>query len=156
VPDPDTSDSTAVRVAELGLAGVVGPALIGALATVLSSSAGDADDGDASPAPPSVAAVSVSSPVGSFTVRCPMTFTFTGSIDVASGEGIVVYRWLRTDGFGGSTLAGDRQTARAAGPGTITVVDEWTPSVPSGQVSRTATLQVLEPRNLRSAPGASP
>jgi hypothetical protein len=122
--------------------------LIGVIITVLVK---NSDDGGGSD-PARVAAVSLTAPVRSFRLKCPFTFSFDGKIDVEGGTGNVVYRWLHSDGFGGPTSLGDRKQVAVGGPGSVTVTDEWTPNVPFGDVARTATLEVLEPRNLRSEP----
>jgi hypothetical protein len=138
-----------VSAAKITVIGSIAVALIGGAVAIYTNK----DDGGDPPADPvRVAGVSVETDVSSFTVRCPITVTFTGTLDVESGTGDVVYRWLRSDGFNQPTATGDRQRVAVAGPGSVTVTDEWTANVPVGDVARTVTLEVLEPRNLRSEP----
>ena len=138
-----------LSAAKITAASVVPVAVIGLIGTIITVRLNSDDDEDA-PAAARVASVSLTAPITSFGSRCPFTLQFVGTIDVESGTSEIVYRWLRSDGFGGQTQNGDRQRASADGPGSIRVLDEWTPNIPVGEVARTATLEILEPVSLRS------
>lgn len=98
----------------------------------------------------SVAGATLTSPALQFYSRCRTTFSLTATIDVEGGTGPIVYRWLRSDEFENPTLASDRRVTQVDGPGSVVVTDEWTPTIPKGDVSRTTTLEVLEPEAVRS------
>jgi hypothetical protein len=135
--------------AKIAAAGTLGAALIGGVVAVYTSRA---DSPEPTPALVRVARVELSADVGTFSARCPITIDFTGRIDVESGTGEVIYRWLRSDGFMEPTSVGDRETVAVDGPGTVLVTDEWTANIPVGEVARTNVLEVLEPRNMKSEP----
>lgn len=136
--------SEACAVAKITLIGTLGAAVIAGLVT----QAGDDPEAE----PERVAGVTLSSQIGTFAVRCPVTIVFEGTIDVEQGTGEVVYRWLRSDGFNQPTTAGERQRIAVDGPGSVTVTDEWIANVPVGDVARTTTLEVLQPGNVKSDP----
>ena len=97
-----------------------------------------------------VADVQLSSTVGEFYVRCPTTIRFEGKISVDRGNGAVSYRFRYSDGFNNPEQTGPIQQVQFDGPRTADVTFDWTPSIPSGRVSRTVTLEVLDPASLRS------
>lgn len=101
---------------------------------------------------PHVAEVQLSSTIGQFNVRCPTTVRFDGEISVDRGSGAVSYRFRYSDGFNNPEQTGPVQEASFDGPRTATVTFDWTPTIPSGRVSRTVTLEVLNPTSLRSEP----
>jgi hypothetical protein len=133
---------TVVGAVVTGLLGLV-TALIVAL--VQGSSGG-------TPATPGVTVqdVSLSSKVGSFNVKCPVTFAYEGRISVSEGRGDVAYRFVYREGIDDAETTGDIQTVSFAGPGSAPVRHEWTPSIPDGEVSRSVTLEVLRPLTRRS------
>jgi hypothetical protein len=137
-----------VSVAKIGLIGTLGVAVIGGIVTLVVEFGKDDPPEDTNPV--QVAGVALDAETTSFYVQCPITVAFTGTIDVESGTGDVVYRWLRTDGFNQPTSVGERQRISVDGPGSVSVTDEWTANVPFGDVARTNVLEMLEPENLRS------
>jgi hypothetical protein len=139
-----------VPAAKIALIGTIGGALIVAGTSIYLANRGDDSDPPADPV--RVAGASVAVDAASFYVRCPFTVTFSGTIDVQSGAGRVVYRWLHSDGFNQPIAAGERQTVAVDGPGNVTLSDQWIANVPMGEVARTVTLEVIEPRQLRSNP----
>jgi hypothetical protein len=141
-----------VSAAKVTVIGTITAALIGGAALIVANR----DDAKDDPADSvRVAAASVAADAASFYVRCPFTVTFTGTIDVESGTGYVVYRWLHSDGFNQPTSRGERQRVKVDGPGNVTLTDEWIANVPVGEIARTVTLEVLEPRQLLSEPALS-
>jgi hypothetical protein len=101
---------------------------------------------------PKVASVALSAQVTEFFEACPTTLRFDGRIEVDGGTGTLVYRFRYVDAMNGPTIDGERHQVSVDGAGTVRVTDEWTPNIPQGRVFRTATLELLEPRNLRSSP----
>ncbi len=125
-------------------------AAITAIGAIIVAIVAKGDDAKADPV--RVAGASLTTTASSFSSRCPLTFRLEGKLDIEGGTGDVIYRWLRSDGFGAPTVPGDRQRVAVNGPGSVPVTDEWTPNVPLGRAARTTTLEVLEPRVLRSTP----
>src|SRR4051812_2351264 len=121
-----------VPAAKIALIGTLGAALIGAGVTIYAANRGNGSDPPADPV--RVAAASVAVDAASFYVRCPFTVTFTGTIDVQSGTGQVVYRWVHSDGANQPMAVGERQTVAVDGPGNVTLTDQWIANVPMGDV----------------------
>ncbi|HKE67174.1 MAG TPA: hypothetical protein VKB59_21350 [Micromonosporaceae bacterium] len=101
---------------------------------------------------PEITGVSLTAQVTDFELACPTTLRFDGKIDVDGGKGILVYRFTYVDTVGGQTTNGELQRVSVDGAGTVQVADEWTPNIPVGRVFRTATLELLEPTNVKSRP----
>lgn len=94
--------------------------------------------------------VQLGSTVGSFNVRCPTTIVFEGRISVSGGRGDVAYRLVHTDGFSAGETSDEVKVVHFEGPGSAPVRYEWQPSIPKGEVSRTAAIEVLRPVSKRS------
>ena len=136
--------STTIVAAVIGLVGV----LITAAVTLVTQLGGS----DSAPESLRVSEVALDAPVRSFLVRCPTTLVFEGRISVARGSGDVTYRFVHTDVMGGAENAEPIQVVSFDGPGSSPVRHEWSPTVPTGQVFRTAVLEVISPVTRRSEP----
>jgi hypothetical protein len=90
------------------------------------------------------------SEVREFDLRCPTTIVFDGLISVTGGSGDVAYRFVHVDAFGAAEMKEAVHSVSFDGAGTAPVRMEWTPTVPEGEVFRTAAIEVLEPVSARS------
>lgn len=129
---------------------IIGIGLTGAGVAVAYVNGRDAG-GDDSPAV-RVTEVDLTAPVQHFGVRCPHTFSYEGAITVETGVGRVGYRFLFRDGISAHETSGPVKSVAVDGPQTVPVRYEWTATIPRGAVSRTVTLEVITPTNMRSRP----
>lgn len=146
-PGPGIGSQLRTHPTVLGaiITGVLG--LVTALIVALTQA-----DGDEPTTALQVQEVSLTSPVGQFNVRCPMTFAYEGRISVSAGSGDVAYRFVYREGIDQAETAGDIRTVPFAGPGSAPIRYEWRPSIPKGEVSRTVILEVVQPVSRRSEP----
>jgi hypothetical protein len=90
------------------------------------------------------------SDVEGFRLQCPFTIAFTGTISVSGGSGEVAYRFVHVDAVGGTEQREAIQRVSFDGAGSASVRHEWTPTIPEGEVFRTAAIEVLNPVSTRS------
>ena len=90
------------------------------------------------------------SEVGGFRLPCPHTIVFTGTISVSGGSGEVAFRFVHVDAVGGTEQREPVQRVSFDGAGSAPVRHEWTPTIPQGDVFRTAAIEVLDPVSTRS------
>lgn len=149
-PDPTPGIGARLRMHPTVLAAVITGVL--GLVTALVVAFTQAGGGDEPSTALQVQDVTLTSTVGQFNVRCPMTFAYEGSISVSAGSGDVAYRFVYRDGIDQAETAEDIRTVAFAGPGSAPVRYEWRPTIPQGDVSRTVILEVVQPVSRRSEP----
>lgn len=83
-------------------------------------------------------------------VRCPISIPLQGRISIGQTGGTVSYRFMRTHGLNQAPQPTEVRQLNFDGPGTATVTDTITVSIPEGDVFVSDYLEIVEPDSRRS------
>jgi len=89
-------------------------------------------------------------PSGQYNVRCPFSVGLTGEISVGIKGGVVSYRFVHSQGIGGTEVADRVQQLNFSEPDTKTVSTSVDFTFPAGETTVMYWLEVLEPGQEKS------